>query len=90
MTVRFPTHRATSEKWSILEGKNLLTVGANSFLLKSTTFQKGTKTILTDLPPLKVFLFIANKLHFDLQFPKLICMILPMSKKIPADLLTFI
>ena len=29
-----------SEKWSILKGKNLLPVGANSFLLEKTPFQK--------------------------------------------------
>ena len=30
-----------SEKWSILKGKNLLPLGANSFLLEWTHFQKG-------------------------------------------------
>ena len=33
--------------WSTLKGKNLHPLGANSFLLEYTPFQKGAKTILT-------------------------------------------
>ena len=32
--VCFPAHQVTSDKGSILKGKNLLPLGANSFLLE--------------------------------------------------------
>ena len=40
LPVCFPTHHVTSGKGSVLKGKNLLPVGANSFLLEQTPFQK--------------------------------------------------
>ena len=59
----FPAHQTTSEKGSILKGKqfapflsgkgstqkrkNLLPMGANSFFFELNPFQKGAKTILT-------------------------------------------
>ena len=43
------------KKGSTLKGKNLLPLGANSFLLEWTPFQKGGKTILTELSSLKVY-----------------------------------
>ena len=49
-----PPHPAPSEESSTLKGKNLLPKEANSFLLEQKHFQMGDKTILTDLPALKV------------------------------------
>ena len=40
--VCFPSHKAPSEKRCTLKGKNLLPMGANSFLLGYTSFQKGS------------------------------------------------
>ena len=53
-------HKNPPEKGSTLKGKNLLPLGANSFLLEWTLFQKGDKTILAELPPLKVYPFPLN------------------------------
>ena len=39
------------------KGKNLLPRGAHSFLLELTPFLEGSKTILTELSPLKVYQF---------------------------------
>ena len=38
-----------SDKGSLLKGKNLLPLGANSFLFRADPFSEGTKTILTEL-----------------------------------------
>ena len=38
-------------KGSALRGKNLLPPGANSFLIEQVPFQKGAKTIFTELSP---------------------------------------
>ena len=46
---------SSSEKESVLEGKNLLPLGANSFLLEYTHLQKGSKALLPELSPLKVY-----------------------------------
>ena len=53
-------HKSPSEKGSILKGKNLHPLGANSFLLEWTPFQKGTKSILTKWSPLKIYQFPFN------------------------------
>ena len=37
----FPAYKIVSEKGSTLKGKNLLPLGANSFLLQYTHFQKS-------------------------------------------------
>ena len=47
-----------------LKGKNLLPKGANSFLLKWTPFKRETKTMLTELPPLKVYQFPLKVFEF--------------------------
>ena len=52
-SIGLPEHQVPSEKGSTLKGKNLLPQGANSFLLEKTSFRKGGKTNLTELPPLK-------------------------------------
>ena len=44
-----------SEKGSPPYRKDLLPVRANSFLVEQTIFQKGTKTFLIELYPLKVY-----------------------------------
>ena len=64
----FTTHQGISESCFTLKGKKTLSFKGNSFpftfiffLLERTVFQKGDKTILTELPPLKVYLFTLRK-----------------------------
>ena len=42
-------------------GSTLLPVGAKSFLLMSTSFQNGAKTILKELPPFEIVLIPLNR-----------------------------
>ena len=59
-----PEKGSTLKKGSTLEGKNLLTKGANSFLLEQTPFQKGDKTILTGVTSLEsVLLFFVLRFY---------------------------
>ena len=45
------------QEGSALKGKNLLPLGADSFLFRADPFLEGKKKhILTELPPLKVYL----------------------------------
>ena len=55
LPVCFAAHQISSEKGSTLKGKNLLPGGANSFLFRVDPFKKGTKIILTELSPLKMY-----------------------------------
>ena len=56
-------NQSHSEKTSILKGKNLLPLGANSSVLAWTPFRRGIKVTLTYLPPLKMYPFTyTNKL----------------------------
>ena len=50
------------EKGSTLQGKNLLPMGTNSFLVEKTPFPEGRQTqpVLTELSPLKGYLFPLN------------------------------
>ena len=52
-----PAYQSPSVQRSTLKGKNLLPLGANSFLLEQTPLEKGDKAMLTELHPLKVYLF---------------------------------
>ena len=56
----FPAHKGPTEKGSSLKGKNLLPLGTNSFLFEKTLFQRGGKSILKGLPPLKMYHFYLN------------------------------
>ena len=47
-----------SDKWSAVKGINSLTIGTKPFLLEKIPFPKGGKTNLTELHPLKVYLFL--------------------------------
>ena len=47
--LRVKVHIHSSEK--SLKGKNLLPLGANSFFLELTPFQKRGRIILTEIPP---------------------------------------
>ena len=53
--VSFPVRQAPSEKESTLKGKNLLQMGAISFLLAYTPFHKGAKSILIELSPFNAY-----------------------------------
>ena len=53
-----------SGKGSTLKGKNFLPVGANSFLLESTPFQKGNSAEESKLEVMKVFPLVQNGLKF--------------------------
>ena len=53
-------HQVSSKKGSTLKGKNLLPMGAYSFLLEYTRFQKRGKIILKALPALKMYPFVLN------------------------------
>ena len=58
-----------SGKGSTLKGKNFfLPVGANSFLLESTPFQKGDSAEESKLEVIKVFPLVQNGLKFFLNF----------------------
>ena len=54
-----PIDQDPYEKGSTLKGKNLLPLGANSFLLEQTPFQKGAKTIDSCL----TWMRIAGEIH---------------------------
>ena len=72
----FPAFQASSEKGSTLKGKNLLPTWTNSFLLEWTHFLKGGKTVLTELPSLKLHLLSTRILDFHVVNQILISMLL--------------
>ena len=55
LPVCFPAQQVPSENGSTLKGKNLLPLGANSFLYEKTPLQAVDKTSLTFLSPLKMY-----------------------------------
>ena len=55
-TICFAAPKAPSEKGSTLEIKNLVPMGANSFFLEETYFQKGGKNISDSYLPWKLFI----------------------------------
>ena len=68
--VWFPAQQCSSEKGSSLKEKNLLTRRANSFLVEKTPFQKGGKTTLKELPPLKSNRFLISYNDTSICFHK--------------------
>ena len=59
-----PAQLVLSEKESTLKGKNLLPLGANSFVSEKTTFLQGAKAILKELAPLKMNLLPWMQCYF--------------------------
>ena len=58
----FPAYQVPSKKGVNSKRKEFASKEANSFLLELTPFQKDGKSILTELSPLKVYIFPLNNI----------------------------